>query len=128
MPGPPWSSLCLTKDKPTSVLASKRSRYGGHSRRQAARRGTMARAVLARTAWVWLFHHPYLLLTLTTLAWAGNAVASRLSDAHPVRRGRHRAHEPACGRPHLADGADGPALGRRRGALGAVHDPADSRG
>src|SRR5215212_467857 len=82
MPGPPWSSLCLTKYKPTSVLASKRSRYGGHSRRQAARRGTMARAVLARTAWVWLFHHPYLLLTLTTLAWAGNAVASRLAAGH----------------------------------------------
>ena len=42
----------------------------------------MARAVLARTAWVWLFHHPYLLLMLTTLAWAGNAVASRLAAGH----------------------------------------------
>ena len=42
----------------------------------------MARAVLARTAWVWLFHQPYLLLMLTTLAWAGNAVASRLAAGH----------------------------------------------
>jgi drug/metabolite transporter (DMT)-like permease len=42
----------------------------------------MARAVLARTAWGWLFHQPYLLLTLTTLAWAGNAVASRLATGH----------------------------------------------
>ena len=42
----------------------------------------MATAVLARTAWVWLFHQPYLLLTLTTLAWAGNAVASRLAAGH----------------------------------------------
>src|SRR5829696_7053269 len=45
-------------------------------------RGTMATAVLARTAWVWVFHQPYLLLTLTTLAWAGNAVASRLAAGH----------------------------------------------
>src|SRR3954462_4065945 len=50
--------------------------------RAAGVRGTMARAVLARTAWVWLFHQPYLLLTLTTLAWAGNAVASRLAAGH----------------------------------------------
>ena len=42
----------------------------------------MARAVLARTAWVRLFHQPYLLLMLTTLAWAGNAVASRLAAGH----------------------------------------------
>src|SRR3954454_22003689 len=42
----------------------------------------MARAVLARTAWVLLFHQPYLLLTLTTLSWAGNAVASRLAAGH----------------------------------------------
>src|SRR3954462_13485765 len=50
--------------------------------RAAGVRGTMARAVLARTAWVWLFHQPYLLLALTTLAWAGNAVASRLAAGH----------------------------------------------
>ena len=30
-------------------------------------------------AWRWLFGKPYLLLTLTTLGWAGNAVASRLA-------------------------------------------------
>jgi len=33
-------------------------------------------------AWDRLFRQPYLLLTLTTLAWAGNAVASRLAAGH----------------------------------------------
>jgi drug/metabolite transporter (DMT)-like permease len=33
-------------------------------------------------AWRWLFNRPYLLLTLTTLSWAGNAVASRLAAGH----------------------------------------------
>ncbi|HEX8168485.1 MAG TPA: DMT family transporter [Beijerinckiaceae bacterium] len=33
-------------------------------------------------AWRWLFGKPYLLLTLTTLSWAGNAVASRLATGH----------------------------------------------
>src|SRR3954470_6289412 len=30
----------------------------------------------------WLMARPYLLLTLTTLSWAGNAVASRLATGH----------------------------------------------
>ena len=30
-------------------------------------------------AWRWLFGQPYLLLTLTTLLWSGNAVASRMA-------------------------------------------------
>jgi drug/metabolite transporter (DMT)-like permease len=33
-------------------------------------------------AWDWLLARPYLLLTLTTLSWAGNAVASRLAPGH----------------------------------------------
>jgi drug/metabolite transporter (DMT)-like permease len=33
-------------------------------------------------AWRWLLNRPYLLLTLTTLSWAGNAVASRLATGH----------------------------------------------
>jgi drug/metabolite transporter (DMT)-like permease len=33
-------------------------------------------------AWRWLLNQPYLLLTLTTLSWAGNAVASRLATGH----------------------------------------------
>ena len=32
-----------------------------------------------RAAWHWLYGRPYLLLILTTLSWAGNAVASRLA-------------------------------------------------
>jgi drug/metabolite transporter (DMT)-like permease len=32
--------------------------------------------------WRWLFNQPYLLLTLTTLSWAGNAIASRLATGH----------------------------------------------
>lgn len=32
-----------------------------------------------RSLWQWLYERPYLLLTLTALAWAGNAVASRLA-------------------------------------------------
>jgi drug/metabolite transporter (DMT)-like permease len=32
--------------------------------------------------WRWLMGQPYLLLTLTTLSWAGNAVASRLATGH----------------------------------------------
>jgi drug/metabolite transporter (DMT)-like permease len=32
--------------------------------------------------WRWLMGRPYLLLTLTTLSWAGNAVASRLATGH----------------------------------------------
>src|SRR5215208_3768997 len=42
----------------------------------------MAAPGIAARAWGWLFHQPYLLLTLTTLAWAGNAVASRLAAGH----------------------------------------------
>jgi drug/metabolite transporter (DMT)-like permease len=34
---------------------------------------------LLGAAWRWLFGRPYLLLILTTLGWAGNAVASRLA-------------------------------------------------
>jgi drug/metabolite transporter (DMT)-like permease len=34
------------------------------------------------SAWRWLLDKPYLLLTLTTLSWAGNAVASRLATGH----------------------------------------------
>jgi drug/metabolite transporter (DMT)-like permease len=34
------------------------------------------------SAWRWLMARPYLLLTLTTLSWAGNAVASRLATGH----------------------------------------------
>jgi drug/metabolite transporter (DMT)-like permease len=33
-------------------------------------------------AWRWLSQRPYLLLTLTALSWAGNAVASRLAAGH----------------------------------------------
>lgn len=32
-----------------------------------------------RSAWGWLYGRPYLLLTLTALSWAGNAIASRLA-------------------------------------------------
>src|SRR5829696_1024275 len=42
----------------------------------------MAAPGIAARAWGWLFHQPYLLLALTTLAWAGNAVASRLAAGH----------------------------------------------
>ncbi|MFL5082178.1 MAG: EamA family transporter, partial [Microvirga sp.] len=42
----------------------------------------MATPGIAARAWGWLFHQPYLLLALTTLAWAGNAVASRLAAGH----------------------------------------------
>jgi len=37
------------------------------------------RPSLLGRAWRWLFGKPYLLLILTTLGWAGNAVASRLA-------------------------------------------------
>ena len=40
----------------------------------------LAQPVVA--GWRWLFNRPYLLLTLTTLSWAGNAVASRLATGH----------------------------------------------
>jgi drug/metabolite transporter (DMT)-like permease len=43
---------------------------------------TTAGRGFAQRAWGWLFHQPYLLLTLTTLFWAGNAVASRLATGH----------------------------------------------
>jgi drug/metabolite transporter (DMT)-like permease len=33
-------------------------------------------------AWRWLYGKPYLLLVLTTLIWAGNAIASRLAVGH----------------------------------------------
>lgn len=33
-------------------------------------------------AWRWLLDRPYLLLTITTLSWAGNALASRLATGH----------------------------------------------
>lgn len=42
-------------------------------REPAARAGPIA------AAWGWLGGRPYLLLTLTTLMWAGNGVASRLA-------------------------------------------------
>ena len=32
-----------------------------------------------RALWLWLYGRPYLLLTLTTMMWAGNAIASRLA-------------------------------------------------
>ena len=34
------------------------------------------------TAWRWLYGKPYLLLVITTLVWAGNAIASRLAVGH----------------------------------------------
>lgn len=40
-----------------------------------------ALAALA-SGWRWLLNRPYLLLTITTLSWAGNAVASRLATGH----------------------------------------------
>ena len=33
----------------------------------------------ARVLWTWLYGQPYLLLALTSLMWAGNAIASRLA-------------------------------------------------
>jgi drug/metabolite transporter (DMT)-like permease len=45
------------------------------------RGGGAAQGLLA-VPWRWLMGRPYLLLTLTTLAWAGNAVASRLATGH----------------------------------------------
>jgi drug/metabolite transporter (DMT)-like permease len=36
----------------------------------------------ARTPILWLWSQPYLLLVLTTLMWAGNAIASRLAVGH----------------------------------------------
>lgn len=36
----------------------------------------------ARTPVLWLWSQPYLLLVLTTLMWAGNAIASRLAVGH----------------------------------------------
>jgi drug/metabolite transporter (DMT)-like permease len=47
-----------------------------------AERSAGAAAAWPLTAWRWLFDKPYLLLTLTTLSWAGNAVASRLATGH----------------------------------------------
>lgn len=35
-----------------------------------------------RAVWSWIYGRPYLLLTLTTLMWGGNAVASRLAVGH----------------------------------------------
>jgi drug/metabolite transporter (DMT)-like permease len=46
----------------------------------AVSRPALPQPVLA--GWRWLFNRPYLLLTLTTLSWAGNAVASRLATGH----------------------------------------------
>lgn len=34
------------------------------------------------SGWRWLLNRPYLLLAITTLSWAGNAVASRLATGH----------------------------------------------
>ena len=42
-------------------------------------RASAARTGLLPMAWGWLGGRPYLLLTLTTLMWAGNGVASRLA-------------------------------------------------
>jgi drug/metabolite transporter (DMT)-like permease len=47
-----------------------------------AAEGPVGAAALPHAAWRWLLDKPYLLLTLTTLSWAGNAVASRLATGH----------------------------------------------
>src|SRR3981189_1018824 len=39
----------------------------------------------------WIANQPYLLLNITAMCWAGNAIVGRLARARPPPRGPHRA-------------------------------------
>src|SRR5215203_4614945 len=69
----------MTGSRPAGKRPIDREADKGTARSDPAPRGPPAPAGPIPAAWDWLRGRPYLLLTLTTLMWAGNGVASRLA-------------------------------------------------
>ena len=69
----------MTGSRPAGKRRTDREADETSARSDSPPRGQAVRAGPVPTAWGWLGGRPYLLLTLTTLMWAGNGVASRLA-------------------------------------------------
>ena len=69
----------MTGSRPAGKRSTDREPDGTAAHSDPPPREPAARAGPIAAAWGWLGGRPYLLLTLTTLMWAGNGVASRLA-------------------------------------------------